>query len=227
MTGNENGGAFLTDKRSRFLAGEDVFEGNKTAKQTRYNHRRAIRKHSKAAVYDFQHLFNFLDQEELEHEDAFGEGHEPTSEDPISRQRHDHGFSGNILDEFLDSDGNPRDPDAELNPDAEHQYEKILNELGGSDMATPETQEALTDAVAFLCRAAEAGELKIPEVLERGFERYHEDRAERRPNESEKIVKVIERPYGRIHNRARTRDREDKRLSSIEKKVMQIELRGE
>jgi hypothetical protein len=40
-------------------------------------------------------------------------------------------------------------------------------------------QRALVDAVAFLCRASEAGQLEVREVIERGVEKYHSQQNQR------------------------------------------------
>jgi len=231
MAENQNGGAFLTDKRSRFLAGEDVFADLATAKQTRYNHRKRIREQSKSAVYDFQHLFNHLPQSELLDESAFAEGADADA-GPVSRVRHDGNYGGRVPDHYVGDENSPHageKVDPAENADSQHKLEQLLEEMNAPRKASPETQEALIDAVAFLCRAAEAGELKIPEVLEQGFERYHEDREERNPNSSKKVVKVTEREYGATYTKARTRERqgEAEDLTSIEKKVMRMESDGE
>lgn len=175
MSENENGGAFLTDKRSRFLAGEDVFAGNKRAKQTRYNHRRKIREHSKAAVYDFQHLFKHIPQSELRDESAFAEGH-TSDEGPIPRSLHSNRPFGRVPDHHVAKDGTAHEGekvDPEQSPDSQHKVEQLLEEMNAPQKASPETQEALIDAVGFLCRAAEAGELQIDDLIERGVEQYY------------------------------------------------------
>jgi len=207
----------LTKKQREFLSG-DFDPGSD---QNTLNYRSRIRKSAKLALYDLQLLYNLIDQTELEHREAFGEGHTDSENDPVSRGKSDN-KGGRFPNEFVNENGDIVDPDPDINPDARHRVDHFLERLNAPKKAKPETQEALIDSVAFLCRAAEAGELKIPDVLEKGFERYHEDRQERQPNESEKAVKVTQRTWGGTLNKARTKLREGKKdqLTRVEWKVL-------
>jgi hypothetical protein len=220
MVVDDSAEVILTKKQREYLQGDFLPGSETTRAQSINNYDTRIRKKMKPAVYDLQKLFNHIEQSELEHSDAFGEGHEQTDSDPIPRTIQDHSFSGFLPDEYVDESGNPVDPDPEVNPDATHQLGKMLKELKGPNKADPHTQEALIDAVAFLCRAAEAGELKIPDVLERGFEKYLYERSERQPNESEQIAKVTQRTVASVANSAEKKDRTGEELSPIEQKYL-------
>lgn len=222
MTSGEKEVILSNSQRENLQEGLDSGE---VSPQTVSNRKRRLREKVKPAVYDLQILFNHLPQPLLEDSDAFGEGYD-SNDGLIPRKRHNH-RTGFIPDRHVDKEGNPRDPDPDVNPDAVHEVKKKLDELSVPNKASPETQEALVDSVAFLCRAAEAGELNITEVLERGFERYHEDRSERRPNESEKVVKVTEWLYDPTYHQARVKERKGETLTPLEKKVIQQEMTEE
>ena len=160
-----NNGPILTDAKRNVLTGR--YSGSRQAK---YDHKKSVEGNLKPTLTDLQFLFKHLDQDNISR--AFGEGCS-SDEGPISWERPDHAHAGRAPDIVVNSEGQPVDP--EHSPDADHAVEKMLAELEAPNKSSNETQEALIDSVAFLCRAAEAGELNISEVIERGVEKYHRE----------------------------------------------------
>lgn len=60
-------------------------------------------------------------------------------------------------------------------PDTQTKLEQITDRLLGSNKSSPETQEALIESVAFICRAAEGGELDVDQLIAHGVERYYQN----------------------------------------------------
>lgn len=162
----------LTETQRRYLSGEkDVTPSNARNKDS------DIRENSYAAVYDLAHLYR---HGEDKHFSPFAEGWESQEDDPITtwkagpsiRSNRTYGAEGSAWEGEELSTG-------EENPDTTSTGELWLEHIAEEleyDKAKPETQEALVDAVAFICRAADRGELKISEVLEEGAERYLKNR---------------------------------------------------
>lgn len=169
--GQRKTGPILTSTRKDVLRGE--YESG--TRQTRKEHEDAIKENTELTLRDLQFLYEHLDQEDLE--DIIGGGPEVEGGLVTYDDQHDTvqelGFfqAPEFFAEHRDSEGNVWDP--EQNPDAKTPWEWYLEVLKESNKATPEMQKTLIDCVAFLCRAAEAGELNVREVIERGVERYY------------------------------------------------------
>lgn len=172
MTKRTNGPILTSTRR-------DVLRGDYDApsRQAELDHRRTIKENTKLGLEDFQFLFDHLNQEDLE--DVIGGGPDVEGGPVSYDDQHDvwermgWAQSPEFFSEHVDDDHNPRDP--EYNPDANTRFVRFLEKVAASNKATPETQETLIDCVAFLCRAAEAGELDVQELIERGVERYYRD----------------------------------------------------
>jgi len=161
----------LTDTQRRYLSGEkDVSPTNARNKDS------SIRENSYGAVFDLAHLYRHGEDKHFSH---FAEGWEPKEEDPISRWKFGPSMRYNRVfgaegsawegEKLAPGEGNP-DTTSTMRLWSEQYAEPEY------DKANPETQEALIDAVAFICRAADTGELKISEVLEIGADRYLKNR---------------------------------------------------
>ena len=169
---NRKNGPILTSTRKEVLRREYEKGATRQAKQ---DHKESIKENTKLALEDFQFLFDHLDRDGLE--DIVGGG--PDVEGgPIAHEGNEMGLEdldwGNATEfftEYRDRDGKVWDP--EQNPEAKTPYEWYREEIKESNKATPEMQKTLIDCVAFLCRAAEAGELNVQELIERGVERYY------------------------------------------------------
>jgi len=127
------------------------------------------------SVLDFQLLFHLYEDRHLR--GAFGEGHDP-KEGPVSHApiRENVGFIGTGFEEKL---GYPREGDKAKGYNGKSELEAGLDNLiesnPGVSKASPETQTALIDSIAFLCRAAEAGQLDVRNLVEKGLEKYHQE----------------------------------------------------
>lgn len=166
----------LTTKNRQYLAGEyNPAEGNSRGNPPNYDTR--IQENAYTAIYDLAHLYRHGEDKHFSH---FAEGWEPQQDDPIFtwkagpsiRYNRIYGAEGSAWE------GEELSP-GEENPDttstSELWFEQYV-EKSEYDKATPETQEALIDAVAFICRAADTGELKISQLLEKGANRYLKNR---------------------------------------------------
>lgn len=169
--GERKSGPILTAKRKEVLRGE-YESGTRQAKQ---DHKDAIKENTELTFADLQFLYEYLDQEELE--DIVGGGPDveggPVSFDDQHDTIEELGWfqSTEFFNEHRDDEGKVWDPDQ--NADAKTEWKRFLEGLNESNKATPEMQKMLIDSVAFLCRAAEAGELDVEELIERGVERYY------------------------------------------------------
>lgn len=213
----------LTDRRREILSGED----REVSQNQRGNVRRDIQDRLKAAIFDLSFLHEHLPQKDLADSRGFAEGGEATA-GPITWVRHNRtGLGGFVPDQFRGAPGGDWEgkvvPPGEKNID--HEVIRRFKSLTGPNKASPETQEALIDTIAFLCRIAEAGELKISDLVEQGVDRYFENRSDRHPNEAEKTVHVSVRPLRSAYNAARRKELRGEELTGIERKVMRSELR--
>jgi len=169
----EGGGshATLTSDRRRYLTGFSEKDGNTEVKA-----REEIRERIRETIFDLQLLFYHLETNDVRL--AFEEGY-GSRDGPVSRAqpRDLWGWVGTGYEEKL---GYPREGDLATGYDGksaiEAGLERLIDENPGVSKASPGTQRALVDAVAFLCRAAEGGQLDVRDVIEQGVEkhlRYH------------------------------------------------------
>lgn len=164
----------LTENNRRYLAGR--LEDNKST-STLENYDSRIRENVLLSIRDLAHLYR---HGEDKHFTSFAEGWESRLDDPVSRWEVGPSIrypSGEFGDEGSSWPGKkvPSDQDETISQTGVWLQEVKERE---PDKATPETQEALIDAVAFICRAADTGKLKISEVLEKGANRHFQNRAD-------------------------------------------------
>lgn len=214
---NDNIGWVLTETKRDYITGDLVPNSD--------SHKGNLEKwHSdkvKGVMTDLQTWFHHLNQETLERPNAFAEGHD--REDGSVSSAHDEdpiGFAqSDVLETHVDKEGKPRDPDSDINPNTTPQFEHIINRAKGENKASPETQEALIDAVGLLCRAAEAGQLDVPDLIEQGMERYYADKSERINRKSEWVVKVNAEEQDTLRTKIRLKDGSDN-YEPIERKFL-------
>ncbi|SEW20412.1 hypothetical protein [Halobacterium jilantaiense] len=182
--GERANGPILTSTR------RDVLQGDydRPSRQAEQDHKDAIEENTQLGLQDYQFLFNHVDQEDLA--DIIG-GEADSEDGPVAHDSRDMDLADLEWDnarEFFtkqrDQDGRIWPPDQ--NPDAKIPYERYREELKQSNKATPEMQKTLIDCIGFLCRAAEAGELDIHDLIERGVERYYRTH----PTEENRLVDV-------------------------------------
>jgi hypothetical protein len=152
------------------------------------------------SILDLQLLFHLYDDRYLRA--IFGEGNNPmegpVSHDPI---RDNVGFIGTGFEDEL---GYPREGDKAEGYDGASELEAGFNHLvesnPGVSKASPDTQSALIDSIAFLCRAAEAGQLDINDLVEKGLEKYH-----REDKDDPRLVSVSDEKEQLVRDRAITK----------------------
>jgi hypothetical protein len=170
---NDKKNLILTTKNRQYLAGDFDPAGASRSRSNPGNHDRRIQENTRLAVFDLAHLFRHAEDR---HFTRFAEGWEPKDDDLVDTAQPE--LIGFVSDGVVGREGTPHegeqlDPDDEINPETRSAIAAKLEQQAKRDKAKPDTQRALVDAVAFLCRAAEAGGLDVHEVLERGVERYY------------------------------------------------------
>lgn len=169
--GQRKTGPILTSTRKDVLRGE--YESG--TRQTRKEHEDAIKENAKLSLGDLQFLFNHISHGDLS--EIIGGGEDPEA-GPIAHDGNgmeledlDWANARKFFTKHVGREGKVWPPDQ--NPDAKTPYDWYLDELKKPNKATPEMQRTLIDCVALLCRSAEAGELDVHELIERGVERYY------------------------------------------------------
>lgn len=163
-------GPVLTEKRKDVIRGE--YDGTPQAK---YDHVKEVIPNIKGGISDLawlaQHVDHFERPYAFELREIFGEGSDPPDGPvPYLEHRDPIGF---VATETVNEQGRPVPP--EYNPDAPSKVEYLINQIEEPNKASPETQEGLINAVAFICQAAEAGELNVDWLIECAVERYYQN----------------------------------------------------
>lgn len=206
----KNPGAVLTPTQREFLLGLDEKEGgNERA------FRWKIRKRVEESVYDLQLLLYFLDKDDIRY--TFEQGCDSRA-GPIKHYTpHNAWYSGTGYEDEL---GYPREGNEASGYDGKSAIgaaiENVIESTPEDSKASPGMQRALVDAVAFLCRASEAGQLEVREVIERGVEKYHSQQNQR------KQVVALERESASAARRSgRQRVRNGEKLTRTQMKALE------
>lgn len=207
---NEGGGdgkpedpnAALSKEQREYLAGLVEKDG-----ATDRAYRSKLRRRIVESVLDFQLLAYQLEEEELR--TAFQEGY--TSRDGPISYLPPNDVSGAVGPHpDYDRQGYPREGDLGSGFDGKSKFEAtlehVVRENPDVSKSSPELQRALTDAVVFLSRAAEAGQLDVRDMVEQGLEKYH-----RTQKGEEKVVTVSSDYPQTLRSKARRKVRRDER----------------